>query len=34
MAAAAGFGAFVIVALLLRLTSGRRSKTPAKPRDE
>ena len=34
MAAASGFGAFLLVAFLLRLTSGRRSKAPAKAREE
>jgi hypothetical protein len=34
MAAAAGFGAFLVVALLLRLTSGQRSKAPPKTREE
>ena len=32
-AAAAGFGAFLLVALLLRLTSGRRAKSTAKNRE-
>jgi hypothetical protein len=34
IAAASGFGAFLLVALLLRLTAGRRPKAPTKTRDE